>query len=281
MLGYPNLIDSATLAGGSWLSSLPVTNLQTREMGEKAQSVDLQVANTQLTINLGSQTAVQLFAAAAHNFSINAQYRLRSFSDAGFTVNTSDTGVTDVWPVVYPYGTLPWEHPSWFGGKYAASEIAGYNATLIVPLAITQLSQYWKFEIFDTTNAAGYVQFGRIFIGPGWQPSKNMSWGQSLGWETKTEVQETESGSEVFKVMTPYRVEKYRLDSLTRDEAMANLFEIQRRAGVDKEILWLENPYDTVHAIRTQFLARMRVLSPVEYPYFSNNSAAVELKELI
>jgi hypothetical protein len=143
------------------------------------------------------------------------------------------------------------------------------------------LAQYWRVEINDTTNAAGYIQVGRVFIGPAYQPTVNMSYGAGLGWETKTVAQEALGGAEYFQHRTPYRVATIKLDWLSVDEALANAFEIMRRAGLDAEVFWVHDPDDTVHALRRRFIGRLRQLSAIQYPYPNVNSAAFEIKELL
>jgi hypothetical protein len=141
--------------------------------------------------------------------------------------------------------------------------------------------QYWRIELNDTTNLAGYVQAGRLFIGPAWQPTNNMSYSNSLAWETKTVVDEAISGAEYFDVRLPYRVAKVSFDWMATDEAMTNAFEITRRAGIDQEVMYIHDPDDTVHALRRRFLSRMRTLNPIENPYFNQNKQAFEFKELL
>lgn len=280
MIGFPNNIDLATVSGGSYVAALPITNLQTREVKEFARTNNLLDASCIINIDQGTIRAATLASVINHNFSINSQFRFRASNDVTFATSTLDTGVIDVWPVVYPYGTLPWEHPSFFGGRYTTEELEGYIPNLSVLFGSTILCRYFRFEFFDPDNDDGYLQYGRVFVGPGWQPTINMSWGQSLGWETRTTVQESLAGSETFDVRIPFRVDRFRLDGMTRNEAMTNAFEIQRRAGIDKEIMWIEDTEDNAQSIRTRYLGRIRVLSPIEFPQYNVNKTAFEIKEI-
>ncbi len=282
MFGFPNFIDSATLSGGSFTSTLPITNIQTRKIQQVAQTTDLTLSNTKINIDLGQLRNIGIFTAVNHNFSLQSTYRLRGSRVSDFSTTEYDSGSTflEVWPVVYPYGSIPWENPSWFGGKYTDDQIARYNANLTVILPYATIARYWRLEISDINNSAGVLQLGRIFIGSAWQPTNNMAYGEGLKWETDTLVQKTRGGGKVFDVRKPYRVDRYRLDWLSREEAMVNVFEIQGQAGIDKEIMWIFDPDDTSHALRTQFLARFRILSEVEYPLYGNNATAFEVEEL-
>lgn len=280
MMGFPNNIDLATLSGGSYAASLPLNNLLTRKLQQVARSSNLTLANTQFVIDQGMLRNVRALAIVNHNFSVFAKYRIVGTNDGTFATLAYDGGWKDVWPLAYPYGTLEWEDPNWWGGRYSPEQAEGYMTTLVHILPQNSLYRYWRVEVDDTTNGDGFVQFGRVFLGPVWQPDINMSYGASIAWETDTEVQKAQGGAEYFTEKTPYRTMKYKFEHITKDQALAHAMEIQRRAGISKEVLFIMDPDDTTHSLRTQFLGRLRALSPIEFPYYNTNSTAFEIKEL-
>lgn len=281
MIGYPNRVDSAVLSGGAWAATLPLANLQSRIIGKVARSTDVVLASTTCDMDLGVTRNIRLVSIINHNCSLTALVRIRGASDVAFATILYDSGWTAVWPVVYPSSSLEWEDDNWWSGQYTDEQRAGYTATFAQVLPINTLARYWRIEINDTANAAGYVQIGRVFIGPAYQPTNNFSYGAGLGWETKTVVQEALGGGEYFQRRTPYRVAAIKLDWLSVDEALGNAFEIERLAGLDAEVLWVHDPDDTVHALRRRFLGRLRTISPILYPYPDINSTPFEIKELL
>jgi hypothetical protein len=281
MLGFPNRTDGSTLSNGSWVATLPLTNLQTRQIGVVARTTDATLASTKLDINLGAVKNIRIVNLTNHNLSSYAKFRVTASNSASFATLIYDSGWQAVWPVVYPYGTLEWEDDNWWSMQYTSEQMAGYTTALTHILPLNRLAQYWRIELNDTNNAAGYIQAGRLFIGSAWQPAKNFSYGNSIGWETKTVVDEVISGAEFFDPRTPYRVAKISLDWLSMDEALAQAFELTRRAGIDQEVMYIHDPDDTIHALRRQFLARARVLNPIENPYHAIGKQAFEFKELL
>jgi hypothetical protein len=281
MLGFPNRIDQAALSGGAWTAGLPLTMLQNRIIGKVARTVDTAPASTWFDIDLGAGRKIQIVSLTNHNCSLRARYRITAANASDFALPTYDSGWSDVWPVVYPFGTLEWADDNWWSGRYTAEQASGFTPALIHLLPTYALARYWRIEIDDALNPAGFVQAGRAFIGPAWQPVLNMSYGASLAWETKTEVQESIGGAEYFQRRTPYRVQKLSLDWMRQDEAFAQAFELMKQAGIDQEVLFVHDPADTVHALRRRFLARLRTLGPIEYPYPMINKTAFELKEII
>jgi hypothetical protein len=282
-LGFPNRIDSSTLSGGSWVAGLPLNNLKTRTLGRVARSTDDALASTKFDIDLTTTTKrMNVFALVNHNLSLQAKFRIRVSTVSNFATTTYDSGWLDVWPQVYTVQTVDWLDENFWSLKYTQEQIEGYTTAFIHNLPTGLTSRYWRVEFDDTTNADGFVQAGRVFIGPTWSPEENVANGaMSIGWNTDTDVQRALSGSEYFQSRTPYRTVRFSLDILTQDEAFGNAFEIQRRAGVDQEVLYIHDTTDTVHQLRRRFLGRLRQLSEIEYPYGNLNKTAFEVAELL
>lgn len=282
MIGYPNRVDQGTLSGGSFVPTLPLSNIQTRTLGQVARTVDLTPTSTTFDLDLGKAQQVRVYALVNHNLSSFATYRLRGATDSGFSDVVFDSGAGAlVWPIVFPYPLLEWEDDRWWSGRYSDEQLQGFYHTLTVILPTATVAQYWRLELSDPSNTDGFVQAGRVFVGPVWQPSKNPSFGLSNAWETNTDVQSALGGAETFQRRVPYRTTKFTFDYLSEDEALTNAYDMDRQAGIDQEVFWIHDPDDTIHAIRRQYLGRFRSLSPLEYPYFNTISKAYEIKELL
>ena len=269
------------MSGGSYVTTLPRTYLQDPVLGRVARTIDTALMSTQVDINLTRSRQVRIVSVINHNLSLSAKRRLRGATDATFTDVRYDSGWGDVWPEVYPYPVLEWEDDRWWSGKYSAEQLSGAYHTLVVILPNTVTSQYWRLEFDDTTNPAGYVQAGRIFIGPAWQPTKNPSFGLTDAWETKTSSQTALGGTKFFQRRVPSRFTQLKLDYLPEDEALSYAFDLDRLAGIDKEIFWVHDPDDTVHAIRRQYLGRLRQLTALEYPYHLERGKPYQIEEIL
>lgn len=281
MLAFRNRIDASTLSGGSWESSLPISNLKNRVLGRVARSTDATLASTIIDIDYTKDVNVRLFGLINHNFSLSAKARIRGASDSGFTSAVVDTGWVDVWRVVFPYGTLEWEDDNWFDGRYSAEQREGYTATFVSIFTRNYLARYWRIEIDDAGNPDGFVQLGRIFMGPAWQPSVNMIIGASLAWVPNTGVQEAINGAEYFQRHTPHRMAAFELDLLPEAEMFLHAFEIDKTEGIDQEIMWIHDPGDTVHALRRRFLGDFAEMDPIEWPYPRFTKKAFKIQERV
>lgn len=281
ILAYGNQIDNATLTGGSWLSTLPLTNLQDRRLGKVTRSTDALEASTTFDIDLGSTRLLRVFALCGHNFSTSATRRFQFSAVSDFSSVVLDTGWVDVWPEVYPFGTVGWGSPNFWSGRYSEEEIAGYNASAVHIFDQSTNARYVRVEISDEDNLSGYVQLARVFAGDGWQPTRNMVYGASIGWIDRTGVQEARSGAEYFDIQRMPRIARFDLPAMDEGEAMADAFDLQRAMGTAGEMFFIWDPDDTTHALRRQFLCRLRGVSPITNPGPDRWSAPWEAKELL
>lgn len=282
LIGYGNYIDTATLTNGSFFASLPLNNLRNHQLARIARTSSTALSATIIDIDIGIGQIVQVFSALNHNFTLQATYRLRGSNDPTFSTTVYDSGAsfTPVWPAVFSTSSLEWESDNFWTGQYQASQIVGYPWHLNILIGMPLYLRYWRFEINDIGNPAGYVQLGRIFIGNAWSPSNGVPFGFSLGWEDPTTVQTSLSSSEYFDPKPPCRVARPTTQFMPTDEAFSNAFEIQRVSGIWKEIIYVHDVDDTVQAVRRRFPARLRTINPVVNPYPDFHDTAWEIKEI-
>ncbi|MBP0589274.1 hypothetical protein J8I87_05990 [Paraburkholderia sp. LEh10] len=277
LLAFPNLTDSSTLSGGGWQA--PLTNLQDRRLARVARTTDCAAGNTQFTVDFGKDRKLQVVSLVSHNMSTQGQWRVLMGDDPTFATTKYDSGWMPAWSVVYPFGTLEWEDDNWWDGTVSQDDRAGYPGILLNLLPAIALARYVQVQFSDTLNPAGYLQFGRLFMSPGWQPAHNMSYGASMGWEADTRVARSLGGTPYFDRKAPRRVDKFTLELLNDAEAKAQVFEMQRKLGVDGELLVAWNPADSLNLIRQSFLGRMRALNPITTVIQGFNSNAFEIEE--
>lgn len=279
LLGYKNRVDKAVLAGGSWLTTLPLSNLKNRILkSRKARSVDLEETSTMFTMDLGAADISRVFMLAGHNASLDATYRLECGNDPTFADLMYDSGILPVWDTVNSTMDLPWEAENWWSGQYTEEQREGYTWTISHDVGFDIDAQYWRFSVSDPNNQDGYFEAGRPFLGPAHQFAVNMSLGAAQGWETNTGVSTARSGTEYFDPRDPFRVTRFTTDWMSLDEGMI-AFDLQRVSGIHNEVALIFDPTDERHRLRRNYLGRLRKMSPVEYPYITNTRTAWEVKE--
>lgn len=278
IISYQNRIDAATFgAYGSWSASLPLTNLQSRQISKVARSTNNANSSTRLRFSTDIARIISTVGIVAHNLTSSAKWRYRVYSDSGYTALAYDSGQLDVWPQS-PYGTYEWEDVHFWDLTPTDEEIDFYTKTLVFAIPTVVSEQYYQLEFFESISA--YVEVGRVFIGAKYQPVLNMSLGASIGYESSTVVDTAISGSEYYDRRDSYRVAQFTLDHLTYDESLLNN-DIMKISGTDGEILYIWDDADTLNLQRRAFLGRLRALSPISQPYNTRYQTTYEIKELL
>lgn len=281
ILAFPNRADEATLSGGSWTTGMPRTNLQTRTIKEAARTTDATTASTQFMVALPRTRKVRVLALVDHNMSLAATYRVRGYATGDLTTATYDSGTKKVFPAAYNEITADWDEGNFWDLSPPAEYLDGLTASLIHVLPSDVYARNWLVELTDTTNEAGYVQLGRLFISSGWVPAVNMNYGAAIQYEPRSEIDEAYSGAEYFYERPSPRVARFELRGLDLTEAMTYALDAQRVQSNSREVLFLYDLADTTHLLRRSFLGRMRTLSALEQTQPARFGTPFEIKELL
>jgi hypothetical protein len=205
----------------------------------------------------GLAFSVNVIALVHHNLTANvATVRIRASNDSGFASVIYDTGNLTVYGIADDF-------------------------SVSIP---TTTAQYWQVLIIDTGNSSGYIEIGRIFIGPSVPGFTYVDWGASIGVETDTQVVKTLGGPEFFDSGPRRLVWRGKFSYIDDTTAYATILAHMRRYYLDTshEIYFIEDDTDlTTNRKVRNFLGRMRVLNPIEWPYHDSHSIAVEILELL
>jgi len=283
LLCYPNIDTRATLSMGSWTATMPLNNLKTRVIKEYARTTNTLASSTRFLATFDKARPMRVVNLTDHNLTTSASYRVRLFDDAALTMLAYDSGEVRTFGQIYDETTVPggWDGGNLFDLTTTEEEREGLTAAIVHVMPTTVAAQYLLVELFDTTNPAGYVQAGRLFVGDAWEPIYNMSYGAGLSYENRDEIDEADSGSEYFNTRPSPRVARFTLGFMTEDEAMTRAFDMQRTQGATQDVLFVWNQSDVAHAARRSFLGRLRSLQPIEQDFFDNFRSTHEIKELL
>jgi hypothetical protein len=258
LLGYGNRIGSATITGGSWLAGAPASNVGTWPLAETARSNSALTTSTKLRINHGAAVAARVLVLARHNLSAAATVRWMRGTTAGGS-DVADSGAINAWSF----------SPRAYDG-------AVYDVQLI---QATQTSaQYDEIEIADTGNAAGYVELGRVFIGPAFAPAIGPSYGLRDGHSDLSTVGRAHSGAQWVAPSRRLRTAAFTLPYLSLAEG-GDLHQMEQIEGLTGEVAYL--PHVSKPAMRQQygFVGLSRELSGIEYPYFRAQAKALSIEQ--
>ena len=280
IIAYQNRIDESTFDSyGSWEASLPLANIKNRILSKVARSTSDANSDTRIRFSLTKARIVGTVAIVNHNLSTNATWRYRVYSDSGYSTLTYDSGLLDAWPTM-PVGYYEWEDDGFWDMRPPEEDRVLFTATSIHVPTTTVVDQYYQIEFFDSANPDGYVELGRIFVGKKYQPTTNMELGASVGYESRTVIEEAISGTEYFDRRNSFRIARFNLNMLDSADSFL-ISDLMKISDTDAEVVFIYDPDDSTSIGRKSFLGRFRSLSPIEQPYTTLYRSTFEVKELL
>lgn len=254
-IGYRNLIDDATVTGTSWAGASPVTNIQTRELADYAQTSG---ATSTIAIDHGSAVAMQCLAIVAHTLPETATVTL----DCGTTPGGDEVyagSAVDVWPFTP------------IDGNYDGSHFA---TILALPAVVS--ARY----VTITIAAASGKRVGRVFLGSIFRPAVNPEYGKADdGWlPDYSVVARSDNGADWVQPKARLRSVQLAYSVLTPAEASV-LHEIQRTHGTTGEVLYIPDADDASVTQQYGFLGLLRQLTALDNPFWAHRAGAIAVDE--
>lgn len=270
LLGYRNWAAGATLSGGSWLASRPLAHLQDIVLARVARTVDATTGSTVIVADLGAARAIRIMGLVGHNLTAAATQRWRgAASEAGLTSAPGyDSGGVAVWR-----GTDTPDTNTGEDGQPIHRPVALQVA------AADQSYRWWRLDLADAANPAGYVEAGYLMLWQAWQPTRNFSYGKSLGLETGTIRQESIGLVETHDRRASRRTEKFAIENLPPADAKIAL-RIERERDLDRPLFWCPNPETPDEWLDRAFLCRMTVLGSLDNPSLRRERSVWDLREV-
>ena len=282
-LCWPNYVPTATLSGGSWVPTLPLQHVQDRRLAVVAKSATLDPADTQFTITLPKRKRLHVLALASHNLSPAATVRARVYRDAEKTDLIYDTGVQNVWPIVYMLNDVIWGDDNFWNRRLSEDDRSTYTPLSLLFFDERLIGTAVDVEINDSGNPDGAVELGRVILADAWQPEYNAAYGIQHGYDTGTTLTEARdtARTEYADEVTPKRTVSFDLKHLNEDEAFLRLHRLQRTQDIVGEILYVYSTAPSPANFARAMLCRQEALNPITHPYFANYENPMSLLEIL
>jgi hypothetical protein len=282
LLAWQNRTDAGTLSGGSWLASLPLANLQNRQVQKVARSSSAALAHTKFDIDLGSQQSIGVLALVVHNISTSGKVRITADDANTFATPLYQSAWIDVWPSgMIPQDLLEWEEDNFWLGTLSEQARAGYQSPFIHELPVSQFARYWRVEIDDVGNSDAYVHIGRLFMSPTWRSDVNYDLGASLGYVDLSPIETSLSGAEYVDVRSKAREFSFTLSGMTAADAYDRALQMQRIAGVSGEVLLIPDADDVARIPARAYVGRLNQIGRIADIGIDRFQAAFTIKESI
>ena len=278
VLGWPDYGLQATFSGGSWEAGLPLTQLNRALLAAVARSTDDTAANTVIDIDLGSIRNVGLIALCNHNLSPAATWRIRAYDDAGHVTETYDSTSMPVWIAFYSSLELEWEDDNFWTGGSSGSPGFPNTAISLVPNQ-GHVQRYWRIELSDELNLAGYVQIGRVVMAKAYRPACLPQVGGQLGHYTETSAVSGIGGTQAFDIRP--RLRQSRITLSYNDAGHSRiLFDLSGAAGVHDDVFFVFDDTATFDFYRFSWLGKFIEVTSLEYITYNRTSKALAIREI-
>lgn len=279
-LSDPGVVSTPTFSGGSWYAGAPLTNLQNRYLANVARSTDCTPASTQFTCDLMGTRAVQVVVIPKHNLSTASTVTINLYDRNNTLVSTN---TVTPFPVIYPWGTLPWGDPHWLTGTITYEEWLEqeYPTPVLLILPASVLARYVQVLISDPYNPVGYVQLSRLFVCAGWQPSLNFTYSSSIQVIDGTVATKTIGGAINYDQRPTFRRFNINLDLVGKNEAFVNLLDTEIRQGITGQVFVCLDPTDVVNISRNSGIFTRSTLNPLPFAAPNYMSKSLVFDEVI
>lgn len=287
---YDNFADDAVLSGGSYLASLPLSNLQNEDIQLVARSTDALNASTKFSVDFGSVRPIGGIVLGPTNLSPGATWRVRSFAEAAHSTVMYDSGVQTVSGSTIDWSDtndwLEWEDPGfWYGipDSFSLNDLPSYIAEIVDSAdAADALAQYWLVETFDAGNADGHVDFGRLLFGRVFRPTFNYGTDNSFNVSPlNTTPIESLGGRRFFWDRGQRRVLHLSFPMLSNDELFDDVFRIQNVVSNNQQVFISPDPADTTNFDKRSFLATLSNPPPIVQALADVGSTVIEAEEVL
>lgn len=268
VIATPERSDAAALTGlGTIAATLPVTNLQHMQPGKVCRWTSL--ATVAFRLDLGAAHPINFVALGPHNGTSAATWQIRAGASEAEAGVGFDSGIASMWPVTgrpQGYDNERLWSLAWFlrGGGPGA-----------------QTFRYWRIDIYDPANPAGYFDIGRVVLDAAWQPSKNLRYGWGLGWNDPSEIVQSIGGQSWPVRRKRGRVLTFTLGSMREPEMLGIADEIARKRGTTEDIVVVRDPEETTFLHKYLVQGQLETLDPLVNRVFGLFENNYRLKQLV
>lgn len=231
--------DAATFSSGSWVSTLPLANLQDQQPTNMARSTDATIASTRFDIDAGAAVDWDMFYVARAGLTSAAQLELAAAaSQGGLDTPASTTGAVSAWPTSGKPTTPPGK--VWFD---------------VVKFGSLGSWRWRRVLITDTANPALRVDLGRALWGKSWRPNRPHSYGTGKGGAPADLRIVTPQGHTITDPGLQPRLWEVAFNFMSEADAEDNLEDLTWYCGTARDVAVCLDPEATTRLHRQMMLA--------------------------
>lgn len=277
---FNNVADEGELVASSEAGTLVAANLRSNLKSNVWRGLGTSEA---LACVWDDPRPVGVVVLAFNNFTASATVRVRGFTRDDDLAAHFDTGDVQCAPPG-KLGQFPWGMPLGenFYARGGASLFAyGYGGYGVVWMPDAKAVRKLEIFINDPDNPDGYVEAGRLIVGPWWSPKYNFDFNHSISFQDATQNKRTEAGDLRGEEGAKWRRVEFAVSNMDAEDR-AGLLQIIRRHGLSKPVfvsLFPENG-DTLLEQSYQLWGKFAETSKLSQPNYDVYAAPLAIEEM-
>lgn len=257
-IGSVNLLETATLSGGSWSSDLPRNNMKTRELADVARTTNDDAASTKFIVDHGSDVSRRAAAFKFHNASSAATLTWSVGTTSGG--NEVATVTKNCWQMT----------PSTYSGR---------RHEVIIWLPQSYSARYDLFEFADPSNPDGYLEIAYAFVCDLFIPTYGMERsGASASVIDRSGVARARSGVPWIDAQRKVRSESVNFPALVDSEG-DTMHELMLVCGTSEPVLYIPKLSDPAYTQRYGFIGSIEELRGLDNPFPRGRGTSLRITE--
>lgn len=239
--------DAWALSGGPTAGSMPISALQSQQPSDVARWTDL--SQIYLVADAGAAATVNLIELLYTNATSAATLRVRGATSVANLTNGSagyDSTATTL---------MPDANDAWW------DRVHGYVWLGASP----QTFRYWRADVADAANPAGYFQAGRFYGCNAYQASRGAKLGGSVmvvepvpTSSSSSAHQQTGGGQKYPAVRVKTGGMTFGMEYLPKSESFRSLYKIVRQRGGTKDVHCILDPDDRAFYMEQQIYGTLK-----------------------
>lgn len=275
---YDNKIKTATLSGGSW--TLPLANLKTSKLKQVSRSNGVTTDSTQFNVALSTASPIKGLMLGPTNLTPNAMVKVTKYTNSNFTGEEWTTGWLSASYTRYAFGEMPWGTAYLYPG-FILNQYLDRQPWAIITFDERVSGLYWKVEIDDTANPAGYVDIGLAFFSDAFAVNRSYDYSSGgLSLLDQSFSSETLGGTKVFWRRKNKRKWQCQISYLKNSEAFRSYLHMINLAGYDDEIFVIPDP-SSEYIQERSFLGTFTQIDSVSQPLPDRVNVGFSVEEII
>lgn len=250
---FDDRIAAATLTGDAGVAGLPLANLQDPQPTKVAR---WQATSGYVVADFGAAVPVGGLVLHGTNLSAAATRRVR-LSSADATGAAGDV------------------HDS---GAAAAGVLATYRGSFAYMLSSDLSARYLRLDLADASLS--FIDAGVLLAGPVFRPARNFSYGASIGFQEFGRNERSPVGITFTSQRARARALSLRFEYASASEAYGHLLELQRLAGITRNVALVPDPGGT-NAAKQLMVGTLQDLTPISNTFYNIHSTTLSLVERI